>query len=171
MWSSDNRASRGGNRDAPQRWPRRGTNSRRGHFFDAADQDSVLGTNGPGITTLSTASRKAPPLRLMNDGLSLTPRAGAVFLTLSSLVSPSFCKSKRYGPTGPRSRSGPNRPRRLLEPVAGCWATPISRRQRAKGTGGHCRICAAFRGKPHAGNSGDQGSGRSQQRCDCPKIK
>jgi hypothetical protein len=54
--------------------------------LDAAEQDSVLGTNGPGITSLCTASRKAPPLRLMNDGLSLTPRAGAVFLTLSSFV-------------------------------------------------------------------------------------
>jgi hypothetical protein len=46
----------------PQRWPRRVTNSRRGHFFDAADQDSVLGTNVTGVTWLNTAGCQAPAL-------------------------------------------------------------------------------------------------------------
>jgi hypothetical protein len=40
-----------------------------------ADQDSM----NAGVFWLRTASRKAPPLPLMNDGLSLTPSNWAVF--------------------------------------------------------------------------------------------
>ena len=61
------------NRNVSQRWPRRATNSRRGHFFDAADQD-MLGTNGIGLTWLNTAGCKAPALASdERDGLSVPP--------------------------------------------------------------------------------------------------
>jgi hypothetical protein len=39
-----------------------GTNSRRGHFFDAADQDNELGTNGTAVTWLNTTGCEAPAL-------------------------------------------------------------------------------------------------------------